>query len=68
MNALAPYLLAQYQRDLLAEAEIARRVKLATASQSDVAAWRRALAGLLASAAQVIDPCITAAPVVRRAA
>ena len=56
MNALAPYLLALHQQDLLAEAEVARRVKLASSIDRSVPAWRRSLAGLLASAARSIDP------------
>ncbi len=58
MHALAPYLVALYQKDILAEAEIMRRAKLASASQPGVPAWRRGLGGILASAARSIDPSI----------
>jgi hypothetical protein len=58
MHALAPYLVAIYQKDLLQEAEIIRRAKLATASHPGVSAWRRGLGGILASAARSIDPSI----------
>ena len=56
MNALAPYLMALYQKDLLAEAELDRRARLASASRPSVAAWRRSLGGFLAAAAESIDP------------
>jgi hypothetical protein len=58
MHAFAPYLLALHQQDLLAEAEITRRAKLASASQPSIPAWRRGLGGVLASAARTIDPSI----------
>jgi hypothetical protein len=58
MHALAPYLLAVYQRDLLAEAEITRRLRIASAAQHGIPAWRRGLGGILASAARSIDPGI----------
>ena len=56
MNAFAPYILALYQKDLLAEAEIARRAKLASKSQPGVPAWRRSLGGVFAYAARTFDP------------
>jgi hypothetical protein len=62
MNALAPYLLAVYKRDLLAEAEITRRLRIASAARSGVPAWRRGLGGILASAARSVDPSITERP------
>ena len=41
MNALAPYIAALHQNDLLEEAELRRRIKLARGSQPTVPAWRR---------------------------
>ena len=58
MHAFAPYLLALHQKDLLAEAEITRRAKLASASQPSIPAWRRGLGWVLASAARTLDPSI----------
>jgi hypothetical protein len=58
MHAFAPYLLALYQRDILAEAEGARRARLASAAQHGIPAWRRGLGTILASAARSIDPSI----------
>jgi hypothetical protein len=58
MHAFAPYLLALHQKDLLAEAEINRRAKLASAAQPSIPAWRRGLGGILASAARSLDPSI----------
>ena len=67
MNALAPYIAALHQQDLLEEAEILRRVKLARGSQPNVPAWRRGLgsgarglSGLFASAARSLDPSVEA--------
>jgi hypothetical protein len=60
MHAFAPYLLALHQQDLLAEAEITRRARLASAAQPGVAAWRRGLGGILAFAARSLDPSIEA--------
>ena len=68
MHALAPYLLAQYQKDLLAEAEIARRAKLAAKSQPGVPAWRRSLGGVFAYAARSIDPSLGGSGRIARAA
>jgi hypothetical protein len=57
MNAFVPYLAALHQQDLLQQAELGRRAKLVVgASNASVPAWRRSLSGLLASAAQSIDP------------
>ena len=58
MHALAPYLLALHQQDLLAEAEVTRRLRLASAAQPSIPAWRRGLGGILASAARSLDPSI----------
>ena len=65
MHAFAPYLLALHQQDLLAQAEIGRRLKLASAAQHGVAAWRRGLGGILAVAARSLDPSIEAKPASR---
>ena len=59
MHALAPYLLSLHQKDLLAEAEITRRAKLATAGKPSIPAWRRGLGGFLAFAARSVDPSIS---------
>ena len=67
MHAFAPYLLALHQKDLLEEAEIIRRAKLASGSQPSVPAWRRGLGGILASAARSIDPSIGDGPAGRGA-
>ena len=58
MHALAPYLLALHQRDVLQEAEITRRLRLASAAQRGVPAWRRGLGGILVIAARSVDPTI----------
>jgi hypothetical protein len=65
MNALAPYIAALHQQDLLEEAEIRRRVKLSHGAQPNVPAWRRrlgsgarGLSGLFASAARSLDPSV----------
>jgi hypothetical protein len=58
MHAFVPYLLALHQQNLLAEAEITRRAKRASAVQPGVAAWRRGLGGFLAFAARSLDPSI----------
>jgi hypothetical protein len=59
MNAFVPYLAALHRQDLLEQAELSRRVKLAPSSHGHVPAWRRSLSGLLASAAKQIDPSVT---------
>ena len=63
MNALAPYIAALHQENLLEEAELRRLVKLSQGSTATVPAWRRglgggarAVSGLFASAARSIDP------------
>jgi hypothetical protein len=60
MNALAPYMAALRQEQLLDEAESARRAKLAAGSQPSVPAWRRGIGGVLAAAARSIDPGVDA--------
>lgn len=63
MNALAPFIAALHQQDLLEEAELRRQVRLARAGKASVPAWRRGLgygarglSGLFASAARSLDP------------
>ena len=63
MNALAPYIAALHQQDLLAEAELSRLARLGRSSDTGVASWRRGLgggarrlSGLFASAARTLDP------------
>jgi len=63
MNALAPYIAAIHQQDLLEEAQVARLLAVSRASQPGIAAWRRGLgggarrlSGLFASAARSLDP------------
>ena len=58
MHAYGIYLLALHQQDLLEEAEISRRIKLAQRVEPGIPAWRRGLGGVLASAARSIDPSI----------
>lgn len=58
MIAFVPYLAALHRQDLLQQAEIQRRVRLALTSRQTVPAWRRSLSGLLASAAKSIDPTV----------
>jgi len=63
MNALAHYIAALHQQDLLEEAELQRKVKLLRDPDRSVPAWRRGLgsgarglSGLFASAARSLDP------------
>jgi hypothetical protein len=63
MNALAPYMAAIHQQNLLEEAEIARLVRKSRASKPEIAAWRRGLgggarrlSGFFAGAARSLDP------------
>jgi hypothetical protein len=58
MNVFVPYLAALHQQDLLQQAMLDRRAKLAYRSPSSVPAWRRRLSGLFASAAQSLDPSV----------
>ena len=58
MNAIAPYIAAIHLHDLLQDAEVARRAKLASAAQPSIPAWRRGLGGVLAAAARSLDPSI----------
>ena len=73
MNPFVHYLAALHQHDLLVEAELSRKVKLARASQVSVAAWRRGLgtgarglSGFFASAARSIDPSVEVETTSRR--
>jgi hypothetical protein len=73
MNALAPYIAAIHQQNLLEEAELFRLVKLSRSSSPEIAAWRRGLgggarrlSGLFASAARSLDPTVEAQTVARR--
>jgi len=65
MNALAPYMAALHQQNLLEQAELDRFVRLARSSNPAVSAWRRNLGGgarrlsrLFASAARSLDPAV----------
>lgn len=57
MNVYGVYLAALHQQDLLEQAQLYRRAKLAPASQP-TAAWRRTLRGLFVSAARSLDPSV----------
>ena len=63
MHALAPYMAAIHQQNLLEEAEAARQLRDHRASTADIAAWRRGLgggarrlSGLFGAAARSLDP------------
>ena len=63
MNALAPYIAALHQQNLLEQAEQDRLARLSHSSKPEVAAWRRGLgdgarlvSGAFASAARSLDP------------
>jgi hypothetical protein len=56
MNAFGPYLAAIHLQDLLDDAALERRARLARKGLSGVPAWRRGLGGLFASAARSLDP------------
>jgi hypothetical protein len=58
MNAFVPYLAALHQQDLIQQALLDRRAKLAPHTEPSVPAWRRRLSGLFASAAQSLDPSV----------
>ena len=65
MNALAPYMAAIHQQNLLDEAETSRLLRRNRESKPEIAAWRRGLgagahrlSGLLASAAKSLDPTV----------
>jgi hypothetical protein len=74
MNALAPYIAAIHQQNLLEEADLDRLVRLSRSSGPGVAAWRRGLgggarrlSGLFATAARSLDPSAETETVARRA-
>jgi hypothetical protein len=63
MNALAPYIAAMHQQNLLEEAALDRLARLSRSSEPGIAAWRRGLgggarrlSGLFAFAARSLDP------------
>ena len=63
MNALAPYIAALHQQNLLEQAEQDRLVRQSRSSNPEIAAWRRSLgggarfvSGAFASAARSLDP------------
>jgi hypothetical protein len=65
MNALAPYLAAMHQQNLLEQAELDRLVRRSRASKPEIAPWRRnlgggarRLSGVFASAARSLDPSV----------
>jgi len=67
MNALAPYLAAMHQQNLLEQAELERFARRSRASNPGVAAWRRNLGGgarrlssVFATAARSLDPRVEA--------
>jgi hypothetical protein len=75
MNALAPYMAAIHQQNLLEEADRNRLVRLSRSSQPSVSAWRRGLgggarrmSGLFAVAARSLDPSVETKTVSRRVA
>jgi hypothetical protein len=73
MNALAPYLAAIHQQNLLEEARLDRLVRLSRSSGPTVPGWRRGLgggarrlSGVFASAARSLDPSVETEAVARR--
>ena len=73
MNALAPYIAALHQQNLLEEAELIRQARQSRSSDPGVAAWRRGLgggarrlSGLFASAARSLDPSVESEKVAHR--
>jgi hypothetical protein len=73
MNALAPYIAAIHQQNLLEEAELSRLARLGRSSDTGVASWRRGLgsgarrlSGVFASAARTLDPHAEAQRVAHR--
>jgi hypothetical protein len=67
MNALAPYMAALHQQNLLEQAELDRLARASRSSKPEIAAWRRnlgggarRLSGLFASAARGLDPTVEA--------
>jgi len=60
MNAFGPYLAALHLQDLLDDAALERRARLARKGLSGVPAWRRGLGSLFVSAARSLDPSVEA--------
>ena len=67
MNALAPYVAALHQQDLLEQASLDHLARLSRSSQPSVPAWRRSLGGgarllssAFGSAARSLDPSVEA--------
>jgi hypothetical protein len=62
MNPFTSYLATMHLQDMLDEAAIERRARLAAKGQHAVPAWRRSLGGAFASAARTLDPSVRAEP------
>jgi hypothetical protein len=60
MSSFGPYLVALHLQDLLDEAALERRARLAHKGERGVPAWRRGLGGVFAVAARSLDPGIEA--------
>ena len=60
MNAFGPYLAASHLQDLLDDAALERRARLARKGQPGVPAWRRGLGSLFVTAARSLDPSVEA--------
>ena len=60
MNAFGPYLAAIHLQDLLDDAAVERRARLARKGQPGVPAWRRGLGSLFVTAARSLDPSVEA--------
>jgi hypothetical protein len=68
MHAFVPYLAAIHLQDLLDDAALERRARLAHKGQSGVPAWRRGLGSLFVTAARSLDPTVEAESRSRRSA
>ena len=60
MDAFKAYLATIHLQDLLDDAAIERRARLAPKGQAGVPAWRRGLGSLFVSAARSLDPGVEA--------
>ena len=60
MDAFKTYLAAAHLQDLLDDAALERRARLAQKGQAGVPAWRRGLGSLFVSAARSLDPSVDA--------
>jgi hypothetical protein len=58
MNGFGPYLATIHLQDLLDDAALQRRARLARKGHAGVPAWRRSLGGLFVTAARTIDPSV----------